>query len=229
MTTLQQLSLEMPAEPQPEPIRVFLVDDHPVVRDGVRSILEHHGGIEVVGEAGTKREALQRIAATRPRVVVIDLKLPDGTGTELCAAIRASFPDMGCLIFTSYADEEALFESIKAGADGFMLKNTKASGLAEAIEKVAAGGSLIDASVTSRLLDHIRNPRPASDPRLASLTALERSILTHVAEGRTNRDIAPLVHVSETTVKNYVSSILRKLNLSRRTEAAVFALRSGEF
>lgn len=164
-----------------------------------------------------------------PRLVVIDLKLPDGTGTEVCSSVRSTFPDMGCLIFTSYADEDALFESIKAGADGFILKNTKASGLAEAIEKVASGESLIDASVTSRLLDHIRNPRPATDPRLASLTPLERNILEHVAEGRTNRDIAPLVHVSETTVKNYVSSILRKLNLSRRTEAAVFALRSGEF
>ena len=227
--TTQQLTLEVPDEQQSEPIRVFLVDDHPVVRDGVRAVLERHGGIDVVGEAGTRREAVQRIAATRPRVVVIDLKLPDGTGTEVCADIRAAFPDMGCLIFTSYADEDALFESIKAGADGFMLKNTKGTGLAEAIEKVASGESLIDASVTSRLLDHIRNPRPAVDPRLASLTALERSILCHVAEGRTNRDIAPLVHVSETTVKNYVSSILRKLNLSRRTEAAVFALRSGEF
>ncbi|MEY4173191.1 MAG: hypothetical protein RI900_356 [Actinomycetota bacterium] len=229
MSQAEQLTIPIGDTPDQQPIKVFLVDDHPVVRDGVRSILERHGGIEVVGEAGNSREAIQRIAATRPRVVVIDLRLPDGSGTDLCAAIRSAHPGTGCLMFTSFADEQALFESIKAGADGFVLKNTKPTGLTEAIEKVAAGESLIDASVTARLLEHIRNPKPASDPRLAALTTLERAILKHVAEGRTNRDIAPLVHVSETTVKNYVSSILRKLNLARRTEAAVYALKSGEF
>lgn len=212
-----------------EKISVFLVDDHLVVREGVRVVLEASGSIEVVGEASTSKEALQRIAATRPQVAVIDVQLPDRAGTELCADIRAAHPETACLMFTSFADDDALFDSISAGATGFVLKQVRGDGLVEAVERVASGESLIDASVTARLLDRIRNPQATSDPRLASLTTLERAILRHVVDGLTNREIAPLVNVSEKTVKNYVSSILHKLGLSRRTEAAVFALRSGEF
>ncbi|MFZ9628137.1 MAG: response regulator [Ilumatobacteraceae bacterium] len=210
-------------------ISVFLVDDHLVVREGVRVVLEQSGAIEVVGEAATAKEAIQRIGATRPKVAVIDVQLPDRAGTELCADIRAAHPDTACLMLTSFADDEALFESISAGAAGFVLKQVRGDGLVEAVERVAAGESLIDASVTARLLERIRNPQALTDPRLASLTTLERAILRHVVDGLTNREIAPLVNVSEKTVKNYVSSILHKLGLSRRTEAAVFALRSGEF
>lgn len=210
-------------------ISVFLVDDHLVVREGVRVVLEQSGEIEVVGEAATAKEAVQRIAATRPRVAVIDVQLPDRPGTDLCAEIRSAHPDTACLMLTSFADDEALFESISAGAAGFVLKQVRGDGLVEAVERVAAGESLIDASVTARLLERIRNPQSTTDPRLASLTTLERAILRHVVDGLTNREIAPLVNVSEKTVKNYVSSILHKLGLSRRTEAAVFALRSGEF
>lgn len=210
-------------------ISVFLVDDHLVVREGVRVVLEQSGDIEIVGEAATAKEAMQRIAATRPRVAVIDVQLPDRPGTELCADIRASHPETACLMLTSFADDEALFESISAGAAGFVLKQVRGDGLVEAVERVASGESLIDASVTARLLERIRNPQSSTDPRLASLTTLERAILRHVVDGLTNREIAPLVNVSEKTVKNYVSSILHKLGLSRRTEAAVFALRSGEF
>lgn len=210
-------------------ISVFLVDDHLVVREGVRVVLEQSGEIEVVGEAATAKEAVQRIAATRPRVAVIDVQLPDRPGTDLCAEIRSAHPDTACLMLTSFADDEALFESISAGAAGFVLKQVRGDGLVEAVERVASGESLIDASVTARLLERIRNPQSTTDPRLASLTTLERAILRHVVDGLTNREIAPLVNVSEKTVKNYVSSILHKLGLSRRTEAAVFALRSGEF
>lgn len=212
-----------------EKISVFLVDDHLVVREGVRAVLESSGAIEVVGEAGTSKEAMQRIAATRPQVAVIDVQLPDRTGTELCADIRAAHPSTACLMLTSFADDTALFDSISAGAAGFLLKQVRGDGLVDAVERVAEGESLIDASVTAKLLERIRNPQAATDPRLASLTTLERAILRHVVDGLTNREIAPLVNVSEKTVKNYVSSILHKLGLSRRTEAAVFALRSGEF
>jgi len=212
-----------------EKISVFLVDDHLVVREGVRAVLESSGAIEVVGEAGTSKEAIQRIAATRPNVAVIDVQLPDRAGTELCADIRAAHPNTACLMLTSFADDTALFDSISAGAAGFLLKQVRGDGLVDAVERVAQGESLIDASVTAKLLERIRNPQSATDPRLASLTTLERAILRHVVDGLTNREIAPLVNVSEKTVKNYVSSILHKLGLSRRTEAAVFALRSGEF
>jgi two-component system, NarL family, response regulator DevR len=210
-------------------VRVFLVDDHVVVRAGVRVLLEASGEVEVVGESGTVADAVHRIAATGPDVAVIDVRLPDGSGTELCAVVRERHPSIACLILTSFADDEALFESIRSGAAGFLLKQVRADGLLEAVVKVAAGESLVDSTVTARLLDRVRNPQPATDPRLELLTPLERSVLRLVADGLTNRQIAPQVHLSESTVKNYVSSILHKLGVSRRTEAAVFALRSGEF
>ncbi|MEN9504277.1 MAG: hypothetical protein RI958_203 [Actinomycetota bacterium] len=208
-------------------VSVFLVDDHAVIRSGLRALLDATGRICVVGEAGTAAEALPRVAATQPSVVVIDVQLPDGPGYELCAAIRAAHPETACLMLTSFADDDALFGSIRAGAAGFLLKQVRTEGLVSAIELVAAGGSLVDPAVTERLLDRIRHPVPDMDPRLKTLTPHELAILKHMAAGLTNREIAPRVNLAEATVKNYVSTILRKLGFSRRTEAAVFALKSG--
>jgi DNA-binding NarL/FixJ family response regulator len=206
---------------------VFLIDDHAVVREGVRSILEASGDVEVVGEAGTCEDAIRRLRAVHPRVAVIDVQLPDGSGTELCRDIRSEHPDVACLMLTSFAKDDALFESIMAGASGFVLKQIRLDELVVAVRRVAAGESLIDPTLVGKLLERIRHPATDVDPRLASLTPLERSILKLLVEGLTNREIAPHVHMSEKTVKNYVSSILHKLGLSRRTEAAVFALRTG--
>ena len=208
-------------------IDVFLIDDHAVVREGVRSILETSADIRVVGEAGTCEEALRRLRSVRPNVAIIDVQLPDGNGTELCRDIRSEHPDIACLILTSFAKDDALFESIMAGASGFVLKQIRLNELVTAVQRVAAGESLIDSALIGKLLERIRHPKPDVDPRLASLTPLERSIMRLLVEGLTNREIAPHVNMSEKTVKNYVSSILHKLGLSRRTEAAVFALRTG--
>ncbi len=212
---------------QTDRIQVFLIDDHAVVREGVRSILEASGDVEVVGEAGTCEDAIRRLRAVHPRVAVIDVQLPDGSGTELCRDIRSEHPDVACLMLTSFAKDDALFESIMAGASGFVLKQIRLDELVVAVRRVAAGESLIDPTLVGKLLERIRHPATDVDPRLASLTPLERSILKLLVEGLTNREIAPHVHMSEKTVKNYVSSILHKLGLSRRTEAAVFALRTG--
>ncbi|MFN6122092.1 MAG: response regulator [Actinomycetes bacterium] len=212
---------------QTDRIQVFLIDDHAVVREGVRSILEASGDVEVVGEAGTCEDAIRRLRAVHPRVAVIDVQLPDGSGTELCRDIRSEHPDVACLMLTSFAKDDALFESIMAGASGFVLKQIRLDELVVAVRRVAAGESLIDPTLVGKLLERIRHPATDVDPRLASLTPLERSILKLLVEGLTNREIAPHVHMSEKTVKNYVSSILHKLGLSRRTEAAVFALRPG--
>ena len=211
---------------QDELIPVFVVDDHVVVREGVRAVLESSGRCTVVGEAGTCRDALDRIAATRPRVVVIDVQLPDGSGVEVCREVRSAHPEVACLMFTSFARDDALFDSILAGAAGFVLKQVKGTDLIDAVVRVDRGESLLDPGVTGLLLERLRNPRPASDPRLASLTPLEHQILDHLVEGLTNREIAREVNVSEKTVKNYISSILHKLGVARRTEAAVYALRA---
>ena len=208
-------------------IPVFVVDDHVVVREGVRAVLEASERITVVGEAGSCGEALDRISATRPRVVVIDVQLPDGSGVEVCRDVRSAHPDIACLMFTSFARDDALFDSILAGAAGYLLKQVKGADLVDAIVRVDQGESLLDPGVTGMLLDRLRNPRPVSDPRMASLTPLEHQILGHLVEGLTNREIAREVNVSEKTVKNYISSILHKLGVSRRTEAAVYALRSS--
>jgi DNA-binding NarL/FixJ family response regulator len=209
-------------------IRVFLLDDHEVVREGVRQLLESSGEIDVVGEAATCADALARIPATQPNVAILDVQLPDGTGVEVCREIRAAHPLVACLMLTSFSDEEALFQSIMAGASGYVLKQIRGNDLVSTVRRVAAGESLIDPAVTGRLLERLRNPQPNEDPRIASLTKLERIILDHVAEGLTNRQIAAQVNLAEKTVKNYVSSILMKLGMSRRTEAAVFAVRAAE-
>lgn len=209
-------------------VRVFLVDDHPLIRDGIGAALSAHPTIDVVGEAGTVAAALATLPSTRPDVALLDVQLPDGRGVELCARLRAEHPDVACLILTSFDDKDTLFESIQAGAAGYLLKNVRSERLIEAIERVARGESVIDQTLTRDLFDNVRAPASPAEAKLSGLTPLERTILTHLAAGLTNKQIAAEVHVSTATVKNYVSSILRKLNLSRRTEAAVFAARLGE-
>jgi two-component system, NarL family, response regulator DevR len=203
-------------------IRVFLLDDHEIVRRGVRDLLEESGRIEVVGEAGTAAEALSRIPPTRPQVAVLDVRLPDGSGVEVCRDIRSRHPEIQCLMLTSFNDDEALFQAIMAGAAGFLLKQIKGPDIVDAIERVASGQSLLDPAVTARVLERLRTP-PEEDERLASLTGQERKVLELIAEGLTNRQIGERIHLAEKTVKNYVSNLLAKLGMERRTQAAVYA------
>jgi len=205
-------------------VRVFLLDDHEIVRRGIREMLEDTGDIEVVGEASTASEALRRIPAAAPDVAILDARLEDGSGIDVCRDIRSAHPEIGCLILTSYDDDDALFSAIMAGAAGYLLKQIKGTDLIGAIRTIAAGRSLLDPAVTQRVLIRLREG-PAQDPKLASLGSREREILHLVAEGLTNRQIASRIHLSEKTVKNYVSSILVKLELTSRTQAAVFAAR----
>jgi DNA-binding NarL/FixJ family response regulator len=205
-------------------VGIFLVDDHEVVRQGVRAVIEAADGMHVVGEAGTIEQALQRIQAVRPDVAVLDVRMPDGSGVELCRDIRTSFPDIACLMLTSYSDDEALFEAIMAGAAGYVLKQVRGSELLEAIQRVARGEQLLDPALTGRVLERLRNP-VLPDIRLESLTDQERKVLALIAEGMTNRQIGETLHLAEKTVKNYVSNLLSKLGMDRRTEAAVFAAR----
>ncbi len=206
----------------PSPIRVYLLDDHEVVRQGLRFLLEAAGGIEVVGESGSAEEATARIPALHPHVAVLDGRLPDGSGVEVCRQVRAVDPSIRALILTSYDDDEALFAAIMAGASGYVLKEAKGADLVGAIRLVAAGSSLIDPSLTERLLDRIRHG-PTTAPELADLTERELEMLGLIAEGLTNRQIGERMYLAEKTVKNYVSSILSKLGLERRTQAAVLA------
>jgi two-component system response regulator DevR len=205
-----------------EKIRVYLLDDHEVVRQGLRFLLESAGDIEVVGESGSAQDAAHRIPALRPHVAVLDARLPDGSGIEVCRTIRAVDPTIQALILTSYDDDEALFAAIMAGAAGYVLKEIKGSDLIGAVRQVAAGNSLIDPSLTSRVLERVRNPSTAA-PELAELTEQELKLLGFIAEGLTNRQIGEQMFLAEKTIKNYVSSILAKLGLERRTQAAVLA------
>ncbi len=207
-------------------IRVFLVDDHEVVRRGVREILEAEADLEVVGEAGTAEQALTRIPPTRPDVAVLDVRLPDGDGVSVCREIRSEHPEIQCLMLTSYSDDEALFEAIMAGASGYLLKQIRGTDIVDGVRRVAKGESLLDPMVTKRVLDRLRTP-PEKDARLASLTAQEQRILELIAEGLTNRQIADTIYLAEKTVKNYVSNLLAKLGMERRTQAAVYAARLG--
>lgn len=208
-------------------LRIFLVDDHEVVRRGVRDLLEAEDEFEVVGEAGNVEEALQRIPATSPDVAVLDVRLPDGSGVELCRELRSSYPTLVCLMLTSFDDDEALFEAIVAGAAGYVLKQVKGNDIVEAVRQVGAGRSLLDPAMTARVIDRLRNGT-AEDPRLAGLSGQERRILELLAEGQTNRQIAAEMFLAEKTVKNYVSNLLSKMGMSRRTEAAVYAARQAE-
>jgi two-component system, NarL family, response regulator DevR len=205
-------------------VRVFLLDDHEIVRRGVRELLEVEDDFEVVGEAGTAAEALARIAAAAPDVAIIDMRLPDGNGVEVCREVRSRHPEVQCVVLTSFADDEALFDSIMAGAAGYLLKQIAGNDLVDAVRRVAAGQSLLDPNVTARVLERLRNG-PVQDERLARLTDQERKILDLIAEGLTNRQIGERMFLAEKTVKNYVSNLLGKLGMERRTEAAVFATR----
>ncbi|CAA9376767.1 MAG: Two-component transcriptional response regulator, LuxR family [uncultured Nocardioides sp.] len=211
--------------PMAEPkIRVFILDDHDVVRQGLTFMLEQQGDMEVVGQAATAAEATARIPGLRPDVAVLDGRLPDGSGIEVCRAVRAVDPSVNALILTSYDDDEALFAAIMAGAAGYVLKEIGGSDLVSAIRLVASGKSLIDPAMTARVLERIRSGT-ATPPELASLTEQEMVLLGHIAEGLTNRQIADRMFLAEKTVKNYVSNILAKLGLQRRTQAAVLASR----
>ena len=203
-------------------IRVFLLDDHEVVRRGLVDLLEGEDDIEVVGEAGTVREATARIPALRPDVAVLDARLPDGSGIDVCRDVRSVDPSIRALILTSYDDDEALFAAILAGASGYVLKQITGTDLIEGVRRVAAGQSLIDPSLTAKVLDRVRKG-PETPDELAELTDQERKILGLIAEGLTNRQIGEQLYLAEKTVKNYVSSILAKLGLERRTQAAVLA------
>lgn len=207
-------------------VRVFLLDDHEIVRRGLRELLESEPDLEVVGEAGTAEEAYARIPPTRPDVAVLDVRLPDGSGIEVCREIRSRHPEIGCLMLTSFADDEALFAAIMAGAAGFVLKQVRGSELVTSIRRVAQGESLLDPSMTQRVIDRLR-ARPEDD-ELAGLTAQERVLLDHIAEGLTNRQIGECMFLAEKTVKNYVSNVLMKLGMSRRAEAAAYAARLAE-
>jgi two-component system response regulator DevR len=207
--------------------RVFLVDDHEVVRTGLRDLLESTGEFTVVGEAGTAEEALRRIPATRPQVAVLDVRLPDGNGVEVCREVRSRLPELGCLMLTSYSDDEALFNAIMAGAAGYLLKQVRGTDLVDAVRKVAAGQSLLDPALTARVLERIRRG-DESDELLARLSEQERRILTLIGEGLTNRQIAEQMYLAEKTVKNYVSNLLMKMGMARRTEAAAYIARVGE-
>jgi two-component system response regulator DevR len=210
-------------------IRVFLLDDHEIVRRGLAELLELERDIDVVGEAGTKADALHRLPACRPDVAILDVRLPDGSGIEVCREIRDTMPDTHTLMLTSFADDNALFDAIMAGASGYVLKEIRGTALVDAVRQVAAGQSLLDPAATQRVLDRLRKnddeEADEEDPELAGLSEQERRILRLIGEGMTNRQIGEELHLAEKTVKNYVSSLLAKLGMSRRTQAAAFAAR----
>jgi two-component system, NarL family, response regulator DevR len=208
-------------------VRVFLLDDHDIVRRGLTHLFEVQHDIEVVGEAATAEEALSRIPPTRPDVALLDVRLPDGDGVTVCREIRSRNPEIRCLMLTSFSDDEALFDAIMAGATGFILKQVKSEEIVQAVRFVANGQSLLDPAVTGRVLERLRKG-PEEDERLAKLTPQERNILELIADGLTNRQIAGEIHLAEKTVKNYVSNLLTKLGMERRTQAAVYAARLAE-
>jgi len=210
-------------------VRVFLLDDHEVVRQGVTAMLETQPDLTVVGEAATAAEALARVPALKPDVAVLDVRLPDGDGVQVCRQLRAQLPGLACLMLTSFADDEALFESVMAGAAGYVLKELRGGDLVQAIRTVAAGGSLLDPTATHQLLSRLRGNSSAANDPLHRLTDQERKVLELIGQGMTNRQIGAQLYLAEKTVKNYVSSLLAKLGMQRRTQAAVLAteLRRG--
>ena len=205
---------------------MFLLDDHEIVRRGLRELLEAEDDLVVVGEAGTAEEAYGRIPATSPDVAVLDVRLPDGDGIEVCREIRSKHPEIACIMLTSFSDDEAVYASIMAGAAGYLLKQVRGSDLVDGVRRVAAGESLLDPQVTTRVLDRLRHRE--GDDELASLTDQERRILGLISEGLTNRQIGERLFLAEKTVKNYVSNMFAKLGMHRRTEAAAYAARLSE-
>lgn len=208
-------------------IRVFLLDDHEIVRRGVRDLLESSGDIEVVGEADTAHQALERVPLVTPDVAVLDVQLPDGSGVEVCRELRSAHPEVACLMLTSFADDEAMFDAVVAGAAGYVLKQVRGSDIIDAVRRVAAGEQLLDPALVERALERLRRG-PEEDERLRGLTPQEARILGLLADGLTNRQIADEMFLAEKTVKNYVSNLLSKMGMSRRTEAAVYAARLDE-
>lgn len=210
--------------PASEPIRVFLLDDHELVRRGIRELLEAEGDIEVVGESGLAQEAARRIPALRPHVAILDARLPDGSGIDVCRDVRSQDPSISALILTSYDDDDALFAAIMAGAAGYILKQVRGTDFVDSVRRVAAGQSMLDPAVTAQVLERLRKG-PEKDPVMEQLTSQEQRILELIGEGMTNRQIARQMSLAEKTVKNYVSSLLSKLGLQSRTQAAIFATR----
>jgi DNA-binding NarL/FixJ family response regulator len=208
-------------------IRVFLLDDHEMVRRGLHDLLSGEPDIEVVGEAGLAAEALRRIPALQPDVAILDARLPDGHGVDVCREIRSSYPDIACLMFTSYDDDEALLAAIMAGASGYVLKQIRGTDFIDAVRRVAAGQSLLDPAVTRTVLARVRQTEHREHDPLAALTDQERRVLELIAEGLTNRQIGERLFLAEKTVKKYVSSLLAKLGLQRRAQAVAFAAASA--
>jgi DNA-binding NarL/FixJ family response regulator len=211
-------------DPPGRSIRAFLVDDHELVRRGLRDLLGTADDIEVIGEAASVGEALVAITAAAPDVAVLDVRLPDGSGVELCREIRSRTPSVHCLMLTSYADDEALLAAVLAGASGFVLKQILGANLVAAVRTVGTGGSLLDAGSTAALMAKLRSGDQEADP-LAELTSQEREVFALIGEGMTNRQIAEKMFLAEKTIKNYVSRVLAKLDLQRRTQVAVMATR----
>lgn len=207
-------------------MRILLVDDHEIVRKGLRALLEAESDFEVVGETESAADALRRVGFDSPDVVVLDVRLPDGSGVEACRDIRAEFPDVKVLMLTSYADEEALMSAILAGASGYLLKRIDSLALIESLRRVGKGESLLDEEMVSKLFSALRGGSRGSDPLLGKLSGQERRILDLIAQGLTNRQIAEEMFLAEKTVKNYVSNLLTKLGMSRRSEAAAYAARA---
>jgi DNA-binding NarL/FixJ family response regulator len=203
---------------------VFLLDDHEIVRRGVRELLEAEHDLEVVGEAGTAEQALARVPPTHPDVAILDVRLPDGNGVEVCREVRSRHPEVACIMLTSFSDDEALVQAIMAGASGYLLKQIRGTDIVDAVRRVARGESLLDPALAQQAADRLRR-EPEEDERLARLTPQERRILVLISDGLTNRQIADEIHLAEKTVKNYVSNLLSKLGMERRTQAAVFAAR----
>jgi DNA-binding NarL/FixJ family response regulator len=203
-------------------IRIFVLDDHELVRTGLQTLLECEEDMEVVGQAATAQQGLEEITALQPDVAILDVRLPDGSGIEVCREIRSTYPQIACLMLTSYADDEALFSAIMAGAAGYVLKEIGGSDLIGDIRRVSQGASLIDANLSKEIFDRLRQTQK-TEARLSSLSAQERRVLDLIAQGRSNRQIAEEIFLAEKTVKNYVSSLLSKLGMQRRTEAGVYA------
>jgi DNA-binding NarL/FixJ family response regulator len=203
-------------------IRVFLLDDHELVREGIRSLLESDEEIEVVGEAATAAEALTRVPLAKPDVALLDVRLEEGDGITVCRELRSAFPELVCLMLTSFSDDEAMYASVMAGASGYVLKQIRSRDLIADVKKVAEGASLIDPRTVARVVERITNP-PKTDPAMASLSTQEARILNLISEGKTNKQIAEAMFLSENTVKNYITGLLRKLRMTSRTEAAIYA------